>query len=866
MLSMAKVEGSEAAASYYEQTDDYYAGKAREGTEWWGKGAEALGLSGSVDSRDFCRLLRGRIAEGIEIHRGGSSRRSATDLTLSAPKSVSIQAMIGGDRRLYDAHDRAVTRVLEFVERRLATYRTTFEGNTLSIPSGNIIVARFRHELSRERDPQLHTHAVVLNATQRSDGRWRALDSQPLYFDKMLLGALYRAELACEVRALGYGVRMTHLDGRFELAHISDTQVAEFSGRSRQIEEELARRGLARESAGPRLREEAALATRTRKTDFDAVELAKDWQERSTSENVDYSKPHILAPIVPSEEERTHIAERATAFAVAHLTERECVVKHNQILAAALGRSEGIATLEDIERAMVQAVARNELVNEGELYTTDAARLIEQQILEIEARGRNKVASLIRQPSLVGMAESGADKLTAEQAEAVRLIVGEGNRIVGVQGYAGTGKTRMLSRVREIAEADGWECLGIAPSAAAARELEKSGIETGTIAGFLVQGTTLRANQLLIMDEAGMVPASDMLQVLKQVETASARIVLVGDRKQLQAVNAGMPFRQLQDAGMPTARLSEIRRQLNETLRQAALHAAEGRISASLDLLRPSIVEISYATERYTQIANDYTALPPAERIKTLIVAGTNAAREAINEQVRRKLGMTGTGMQVHVLVQKDLTEQQRRSSLAYRTGDRVQMLKDYKSIGLTRGEIAEVVSANNGTVVLRDEAGELHEWRPVDKPHAVAFQLAEREMAFGDRIRITANDYGRKIVNGEFATVAALDEETRLLSITMTDGRLVTFKMDRPLHLEHGYCSTVHSAQGATCERVFVDASAQSASTYQASYYVAISRARTEARIYTDDLSMLPEKLARTVEKSLALALERPVRAFTLG
>lgn len=232
---------------------------------------------------------------------------------------------------------------------------------------------------------------------------------------------------------------------------------------------------------------------------------------------------------------------------------------------------------------------------------------------------------------------------------------------------------------------------------------------------------------------------------------------------------------------------------------------------------------------------------------------------------MRRKLGIAGTGEQVRILVQRDLTEQQRRSSLAYRTGDRVQMLKDYKSVGLAKGEIAEVVSASNGTVVLRDEAGELHEWRPVDKPHAVAFQLAEREMAFGDRIRITANDYGRKIVNGEFATVAALDEETRLLSITMTDGRLVTFKMDRPLHLEHGYCSTVHSAQGATCERVLVDASAQSGSTYQASYYVAISRARTEARIYTDDLSMLPEKLTRTAEKSLALALEKSARALTI-
>jgi conjugative relaxase-like TrwC/TraI family protein len=863
MLSLAKVEGSEAAANYYEQTDDYYGGKIREGTGWWGKGAEVLGLSGPVESRDFCRLLRGRIAEGVEIHRGGSSRRSATDLTFSAPKSVSIQAVIGDDRRLYDAHDRAVTKALEFVEQRLGTYRVTLEGETTSIPSGNILVARFRHELSREKDPQLHTHAVVLNATQRLDGQWRALDSQPLYFENMLLGTLYRAELAREVRALGYGIRMTHLDGRFELAHISDAQVAEFSGRSKQIEAELARRGLTRDTANARQIEEAALATRTRKSAFDAAELSKDWHQRSAAENLDYRQPHILAGGTSSEEERKSLAERAMVFAIAHLTERECIVKHNQILGAALGRAEGIATLEDIEQAMAQAVFKGVLANEGDRYTTDEAQLVEQKILDIEARGRGKLARLIRQPWREGMADAGPDKLSAEQAEAVRRIVGEGNRVIGVQGYAGTGKTRMLARVREIAEAEGWECPGIAPSAAAARELDKSGIEAQTIAAFLARRVTLSDKSLLIMDEAGMVPASDMLSVLKQVEAAGARIVLVGDRKQLQAVNAGMPFRQLQDAGMPTARLVKIRRQLDEELRQAVMHASEGRIHESLKLLKPSIVEISYATERHAQIARDYAELSEMERGKTIIVAGTNAAREAINEQVRTYLNKTGTGMPVLVLRQKDLTTPQRRSSLAYKPGDRVQLLKDYKSLGLGKGEIAEVVSAANGTVTLRGAAGGLHEWRPVDKPHAVVFQSVEREMAVGDKVRITANDYGRNVVNGEFATVAALDPELGWISLAMGDGRLETFSTSRPLHLEHGYCSTVHSAQGATCERILVEASVQSATANQSSYCVAISRAKRQVTIYTDDGSMLPQKLARSAEKTVALELKRPSLAL---
>ena len=860
MLSLAKVEGSEAAANYYEQTDDYYGGKIREGTEWWGKGAEILGLSGHVASKDFKRLLRGWITDGVEIHRGGEKRRSGTDLTYSAPKSCSLQCLVGGDTRLYDAHDRSVTKALEFVEQRLATYRVTLDGATTSIPSENILVARFRHELSREKDPQLHTHAVVLNATQRHDGVWRALDSQPLYFDSMLLGALYRAELAREVRALGYDIRLTHLDGRFELAHISDAQVAEFSGRSQQIEAELARRGLTRATASPREIEEAALATRARKSALDMAELAKDWLERSREQQIDFRLPHLLVPEEPSEEVRNAQAKRAMDFAIAHLTERECVITHHQLLGASLGMSAGIAMLEDIELAIERAVETGTLLRAGNRYTTDAAQQVELQILDIEQRGRGKLASISRQSWLTGIVDPGSDTLTAEQSEAVRRIVCQGHRITGVQGYAGTGKTRLLTRVQEIATQEGWICAGIAPSAAAARELGKAGIEAQTIAAFLTRGASqLTAKTLLIMDEAGMVPAVDMLQVLQHVESSGARTVLVGDARQLKAVNAGMPFRQLQDAGMPTARLTKIMRQTEEKLRLAAQLAAVGKVAESLAEIKSSIVEISYARERHAQIARDYADLSEAERDKTLIVAGTNAAREAINEQVRLQLDKLGTGMPVKILRQKDLTAAQRKSSLSYKPGDRVQMLKDYSSIKLARGEIATVVSTEPGLVRLIGEDGVIRDWHPVSNPNVIVFNLVESEMAVGDKVRITANDYGRKLVNGEFATVAALDAESKLISLKMADGRLETFRTDQPLHIQHGYCTTIHSAQGATCQRILIDASAESVTSNQDSYYVAISRARQHALIYTDDIEMLPERMCRTAEKSVALSLKRP-------
>ena len=156
------------------------------------------------------------------VHAAGlaAGRRGGTDLTFSAPKSVSIQALAGGDVRLLTAHETAVARALDHAE-TLAACRVTAEGVTTRQTTGVLAVAQFRHDLSRAADPQLHTHSVVLNVTQRADGQWRALDNEPLYRNKMLLGALYRSELAKEVQALGYEVRITHGDGRFELAHVS---------------------------------------------------------------------------------------------------------------------------------------------------------------------------------------------------------------------------------------------------------------------------------------------------------------------------------------------------------------------------------------------------------------------------------------------------------------------------------------------------------------------------------------------------------------------------------------------------------------------------------------------------------------------
>ncbi len=857
MLTLAKVTSSDAAASYYETADDYYAEGGRAPSAWWGEGAKSLGLSGPVDACDFKTLLEGNLPDGQQMHRGGEGERTAgLDLTFSAPKSVSMQALVEGDQRLLDAHERAVDRTLTYIESTLAAYRNTVAGETHSLASGNIVAARFLHDLSRETDPQLHSHCVVLNMTQRNDGQWRALDAKPLYEQQKLLGTYYRAELAREVQSLGFAIRMTHHDGRFELAQITDAQVAAFSGRSQAITQALAARGKNRAHATAREKELASLNTRQRKNkDLDRVVLRDAWREKASALGIDWTPLPVLTL---TDEQRRDAIEAAVKFAVEHLTERQSVVGHDALVAVALGRGTGVADLKDISNTLHEQVLLGELVRtqDGKRYTTTAAQQREREILAIESRGRGVLRFGLHE-TYHARALLCTAGLTVGQRTAAELILSTRNRVVAVQGLAGTGKTHMLRTVQEKAGLP-WKITGLAPSAAAARELDGAGITSQTVAAFLARnGSGLNINTLVVLDEAGMVSAQDMHSVLTAVESAGARIVLVGDTQQLKAVEAGRPFAQLQAAGMTVARMSDIQRQTNAILRQAVQHAATGEVRDSLALLAPKIAEVAHSGDRHAQIARHYAALQPEQQADTLIVAGTNAARASINDLVRQQLGLAGNGMMVTTLERRDLTQAQLKSSLSYSAGDLVQVQRHYDSIGLKRGDLARVVTAEPGCITLQREDGARVAWRPTTMPHVAVFQEALRELAVGDRVRFTANDYGHQVINGDTGTVKATENDGSRLHIEKADGSLVALDSNAPLYLDHGYCTTVHAAQGQTCERVLVDADIKSAMASESLYYVAISRARSEVAIYTDDRELLPEAMARKDEKTAALDIE---------
>jgi conjugative relaxase-like TrwC/TraI family protein len=275
MVATISALGSSAEASSYYEADNYYAGDGLSPSEWQGAGADALGLSGEVERDQFRQMLDGKMPDGQQlgtVRDGEVQHRPGWDVTMSAPKSVSIMAEVAGDRRLVGAHDRAVKSALAFAERHSAATRIRDSGIVERQQTDNLTVASFRHDTSRAQDPQLHTHNVIMNATRDADGNWRSLEPRALYQLQKAIGAVYRQELAVNVGGLGYEIEVGK-DSLFEIKGVSAVAIRAFSERAAQVEARLAERGQTRETASAAEKQIAALDTRAVKEEVNRANL-----------------------------------------------------------------------------------------------------------------------------------------------------------------------------------------------------------------------------------------------------------------------------------------------------------------------------------------------------------------------------------------------------------------------------------------------------------------------------------------------------------------------------------------------------------------------------------------------------------------
>lgn len=856
MINMTNVAAAQ-AESYY-RADDYYT-NGHPPAEWVGKGAEKLALDEARAPKDFGDLLRGKLPDGSEIPGGqGGKRRAGTDLTISAPKSVSIAALVAGDQRVIEAHREAVLSALAEVEQRIQA-REIVHGATKAVTTGNMIARTVLHDTSRAGDPNLHTHCVIINATQTVDGRWKAIENRELFKLQRELDLIYKSELAVNLASLGYQLRGTK--NGFELAQVSDKQIEAFSTRKAAIDAALAERGTSRESATAEEREKAALNTRDRKQTYDREVLRGEHLARGREIGLNATIP--AGPLPGTLRDAEASAQAAGDFAVAHLGEREQAWSELQFKQAALATAWGSARWSDLAGEVQRGELAGVLVRKSDgTLTTAAAQRREQSMLATEARGRGVFKPIVSDRDALARALAQTKpQLNDKQRPAVEMLLTTNNQVVGIQGRAGVGKTTLLTAFRDQAEAAGWKIEGVAPSHSAVKALAGAGVTGRTLQSWEAAGGQLDSRTILLVDEASLVSVRQMHVLIHRAVLADARVVIVGDIGQYQSVDAGKAFAQLQAGGMQTAIVDKMLRQQRDELRVVARLAAEGKGAEALEKLDQDVREITSRQERHTQIAKDYAGLSAEDRAETLILTGSNQDRKDLNAAVRQAVGLAGQGQNVEVFERGDLTSAQMRRAVEYKAGDAIRFEKEYRSLAAKKGEIWRVDRVEANEVVIVREGRE-QRFRPTElsgKGLTVG-RVAEREIAAGERVRITGDIAAGKetLRNGQRATVLALKEghfEVKVDGLRKT----VEIPFGKTLSLDHGYAATGHSAQGLGAKRVLLERDSHCRTASERQFYTDVTRSEHELIVYTDDRKKLAQAVTRQVDKTQALEQGAP-------
>ncbi|NBD34125.1 MAG: relaxase domain-containing protein, partial [Cyanobacteria bacterium] len=537
MLTIANVS-SQQAKNYYEKENYYSKEAAQNNSEWRGRGASRLGLQGGIELEAYEALTDGMSPDRQQTLRQkhGNQDRAGYDLTFSAPKSISLASLVGEQDQLEQAHRKAVRKVIDLIEDNYVATRI----NGKRTPTDNLAVAMWHHDTSRELDPHLHTHCIVMNATQGADRKWRTLANEAFYKNKILLGQIYRQELALECLKLGYAIE-PHPQELFEIKGYTREQLEVFSKRHEQILNTLAERG---EAATTENKIWAWHQTRRQKNhEIGRAEKLKHWQEEASLNNIHHPQPQAGSQL-PRPEAIAVELEVSVNQGIEHCSERKAAFRAEEVskFVTAQVRPFGI---DELRRAIAQ---HPELIATFDhRLTTQKALTRELATIKIMREGKEQVSALTT-PEQVEQRLAGIS-LTQGQQDAITLAVTTTDQYIAWQGVAGAGKTYALNQFRDIAQEKGYTLKGFASSAKAAEVLEtETGIPSHTVASHLYSPApeTPQNQQIWLVDEAGLIGAKDAQQFLKRAEAENARILLVGDTQQLSPVEAGNPFRSLQ--------------------------------------------------------------------------------------------------------------------------------------------------------------------------------------------------------------------------------------------------------------------------------------------------------------------------------
>ena len=867
------------AKSYFREhlsAGDYYAEGQKVTGEWFGLGAEKLGLAGAVTERDFLRLCEGlhpktgaRLTQRLNASRqkdgqSVANRRVFYDFTISPPKSVSVVALLGDDR-IVAVHEAAVRTAMTELERR-AGARVRAGGASHSRTTGNVIGAAFRHDTSRELDPHLHTHCVLLNATfDPVEQRWKALQAVELFRAQKLAEHAYYHELCKGLRRLGYAAESNRRD--FEIRGVPESVIARFSKRRAQIDAEAKRRlGSEKDAARlPAVRAQVARDVRRRKTsDAFAANLRGHWRDQLTKPEAE-----ALRKVGSGRAEPASPADIAAlmAWADAHVFERRAVAEDHELLALALARGRGL----DFDLAELRrSLAARDYLRDAEsatLTSRDALRCeLELVLAARDGRGTRPTLAPDFRPS---------PRLSGEQDRAVRQILASRDFITLFRGGAGTGKSFALQEVYRGLVAAKRPVVVVAPQRQQALDLQKDGLPADTLSRVLTS-RELPRGAVVLLDEAGQVGGRQLHDLVKLARTHGARLILSGDTRQHGAVAASDALCAIEAYGQLTpAEVTEIRRQDPNRARTRSARADIGRYRAAVKAASAGDLDASFGIldrlgwvreeperSRHETVAREFRAA--TERGESaLVVAQTWAEVDAVNRAIRAELanaGRLGPASSVTTYAGIDATLAQKRDPSSYGDGQSVHFVQRYGRFA--KGDICPVVGTSaRGLVVSKNGRRSTVSFRYADRLALVAPRTVE--IGAGDRLQLKFNGRsleGAPLANGELVTVRAVAADGRITVVGHHGGEKTLGPGQRLFRL--GYAITSYGSQGKTVDTVLLSDAGEPGATNRNQWYVAISRARQRALIVTADKTGLRDQIRRDGARPLALDLAGSARA----
>jgi len=692
------------AESYFDehlaQNDYYAAGEIRPG-QWIGAGAERLGLNEAVTREQFHALCENQNPETGERLTQRSQkegqRRVFYDFTCSAPKSVSVLAVTLDDQRLIEAHEAAARLAFRELE-TFAAARVRKQGARKDRPTGNLMAASFVHDSSRELDPQLHTHFTVFNATfDKEELCWKALEARGMY-DAIRYGtAVYRNELAKRVQQIGY--RITPAKHGFDIEGVSDPVVKRFSKRAQQrdavvqeMEAKLGRKLFNNEIS------HAVHQSRAKKLKGISTGEVRERQLSQLSTEERQSLQTLRTSACPSSLPRIALVENQVLnHAVAHVFERKSVVPEHELLSVALSHRLGAVELDHLKGAVKHVP---DLVKTERGITTQKILATELDLIQTVNAGCDAVAPL--HPGY-----KPADWLGEDQRRAIYHVLRTSDRITGLRGLAGSGKTTALRELVVACKEAKIEPLFCAPTAAATDVLRKEGFAAKTLQSLLLSKPVLTERQLIILDEAGAVGVDDMKRLFDCAH--NVRIILSGDTGQHASVARGDALRILErHSNFKSGQLTAIRRQRKAAYRKAVELAAQKRtVEAFAQLERMGAVAEFSDGNIHDSAAKSYLKAL-AENKSALLVAPTWVEIEAVTEKVRTALKasgrVAGEEKELQVFDSLSWTEAQKGDARQYRPGMAIHFHR--RGHGFNKNETVTVVAVENDSLKVQRSDG----------------------------------------------------------------------------------------------------------------------------------------------------------------